>query len=230
MKKLSSFILKIIAIITMLLDHIYTYIGGTGIDIPIWFGYLGKIAAPIFFYLIVEGFFHTRNRKKYLFRLASFGVVMVCIDKILGIGNNIFLSLSLAVVLMMFLEKIKDINANKIVMIIGAIVTSSLFLFTEASIYGLVMVIIFYLFRNKKVIMSILYGIFSLSPVLMAIGTGNMYEQLFLFDYQWMMIFALPFILMYNGRLGLKNKFTKWMFYIFYPAHLILIVLLTKIL
>ena len=228
MKKLSSFTLKIIAIISMLLDHIYTYIGGAGMDIPIWFGYLGKIAAPIFFYLIVEGFFYTRDRNKYLFRLASCGVVMIGIDKILGIQNNIFLSLSLAVVLMMFLEKIKDSNSNKIVMIIGAIVTSFLFLFTEASIYGLAMVIIFYLFKNKAIIMSILYSLYSLLPVLMAIGSDNMYEQLFLFDYQWMMIFGLPFILMYNGKLGLKNTFTKWMFYIFYPAHLIIIVLLTR--
>lgn len=56
MKKLDSFTLKIIAIITMLLDHIYTYIGPS-MSIPIWFGYLGKISAPIFFYLIIEGEF-----------------------------------------------------------------------------------------------------------------------------------------------------------------------------
>ena len=50
MINLSSFQLKIIAILFMTLDHIYTYLNGvSGIEIPIWFGYLGKVSAPIFF-------------------------------------------------------------------------------------------------------------------------------------------------------------------------------------
>ncbi|MDZ5010642.1 conjugal transfer protein TraX, partial [Clostridium perfringens] len=44
---LNSFTLKVISIITMLMDHIYTYLNGI-YDIPIWFGYLGKLSAPIF--------------------------------------------------------------------------------------------------------------------------------------------------------------------------------------
>ena len=44
---LSSFALKVIAIIFMVLDHVLTYV--PGVNIPIWFGYLGKLAAPIFF-------------------------------------------------------------------------------------------------------------------------------------------------------------------------------------
>lgn len=57
----NSFQLKVIALIFMILDHIYTYMGSvSGINIPIWFGYLGKLAAPIFFYLIVEGFLRPR--------------------------------------------------------------------------------------------------------------------------------------------------------------------------
>ena len=77
--------LKIIAMILMVLDHVYTYIGlTTGIKIPIWFGYLGKLSAPIFCYLIVEGFFHTRSRKNYLKRLFSMGVLMIGVDLLLG--------------------------------------------------------------------------------------------------------------------------------------------------
>ena len=51
MRKLDSFTLKIIAMIFMLMDHILTYIRTNGgVSIPIWFGYFGKIAAPIFFF------------------------------------------------------------------------------------------------------------------------------------------------------------------------------------
>jgi hypothetical protein len=225
MKKLDSFTLKIIAIITMLLDHLYTFLSPVGVDIPIWFGYLGKLAAPIFFYLIVEGFFHTRSKVKYLSRLATFAVIMLGINFTTGIHNNIFLSLSLSIVLLMVIEYIKE-NKNiglKILGIIGVILVSYLYMFTEASLYGLVMTLIFYFLRDKKSIMAILYVLFSIMPVFSAIGAPDAFDQLFLFDYQWMMVFAIIPILMYNGKLGIKNTFTKWMFYIFYPLHLLII-------
>ena len=44
-------------------------------------------------------------------------------------------------------------------------------------------------------------------------------ERLLYYDYQWMMVFSIPFILMYNGQRGPKNDFTKYLFYVFYPAH-----------
>lgn len=229
MKCLSSFSLKIIAIITMTLDHILYFIGlKGGIEIPIWFGYLGKIAAPIFFFLIIEGFMHTRSKKKYLLRLGMFGAMMIPIDIIFGISNNIFLSLALAVLIMFMLENIK--NKKKIaISIVGLIVFTIASFVTESSIYGVGMTYIFYFFRERKVIMAIMYGAFSLSPVIATIGAIDMYDKLFLYDYQWMMILALPIILMYNGKLGLKNTFSKWMFYIYYPLHLIALSVLCKV-
>lgn len=229
MKYLSSFTLKILAIITMTLDHILYFIGVKGgVEIPIWFGYLGKLAAPIFFFLIIEGFFHTRSKNKYLLRLAMFGGLMIPIDLILQIGNNIFLSLTLAVLIMLMLENIK--NKKKIVLsVVGLIVFTLASLVTEASIYSVGMTYIFYFFRERKMVMSFVYVLFSLYPVITTIGSVDMYDKLFLFDYQWMMILALPIILMYNGKLGLKNTFTKWMFYVYYPLHLTVLALLSNV-
>ncbi|WP_315168094.1 TraX family protein [Metaclostridioides mangenotii] len=231
MKKFDSFTLKIIAIITMLLDHIYTYFGQSGVDIPIWFGYLGKLAAPIFFFLIVEGYFHTSNRFKYLTRLASFGLLMVVIDKVLNINNNIFLSLTLSIIIMMFIDAIRFGKSNKTASLsaIALIGCSALYLFTEASIYGLVMTLIFYFCRDYKLLLALCYILFSIFPIFPVLSTKDVYEQLFLYDYQWMMIFAIIPILMYNGKLGLKNTFTKWMFYIFYPLHLVIIMMVSSI-
>ena len=231
MKKLDSFTLKIIAIVTMLLDHIYTFLSPVGVNVPIWFGYLGKLAAPIFFYLIVEGFFHTRSRTKYLSRLAIFAVVMLCINFVTEIHNNIFLSLSLSVLLLMVITQVKE-NKNigiKILGIIGVLLIGYLYMFTEASLYGLVMTLVFYFLREKKAIMAIVYTLFSLLPVFTTIGAPNALDQLLLFDYQWMMVFAIIPILMYNGKLGIKNTFTKWMFYIFYPLHLIIIYVISNL-
>lgn len=224
---LNSFQLKLIAMFFMVLDHVYSYLNQVGkIDIPIWFGYLGKISAPIFFYLIVEGFFHTKSRANYMKRLFLFGIIMVIVDLIVKISNNIFLSLALSVGLMSVIEYCK-VSKNYLIstlLAIGVIIAS---LFTEASIYGVGMTLIFYFFRECKVKLINCYMIYSLLPIVSALSFGSDFkEAIFLWDYQWMMVFATPFLIMYNGKLGLSNQWTKWMFYIFYPLHLIVIVLL----
>ncbi len=234
MKKLDSFTLKIIAMIFMLMDHILTYIGtGGGVNIPMWFGYFGKIAAPIFFFLIVEGFFHTRSKNKYMLRLFAFSGVMLVVDYILGIHNNIFLSLGLSVTLLTCIDKAKETrrnNENYIIWVMFSVITLAVELFTEASFYGVTMTLIFYFLREKKGVMGLVYIICSIIPVFTALGNGELFlESILVWDYQWMMVFAIIPILMYNGKLGINNKFTKWMFYCFYPIHLIAVVLIGRI-
>lgn len=76
--------------------------------------------------------------------------------------------------------------------------------------------------------MVLAYIVFSLLGLVTMIGP-DFIDAAFLWDYQWMMVFAIIPILMYNGKLGISNKFIKWMFYWFYPVHLIVIVSLAKI-
>lgn len=233
MKIFSNFTLKIMAIVFMVMDHIYSYLNGVqGMDIPIWFGYVGKLAAPIFFYLIVEGFFHTRSRKKYITRLFSMGALMIGIDYILGIQNNVFLSLGCGVVMMTSIEYVKskkDIKNKTIGVILAILFGILLAFFTEASIFGLAMILIFYFLREKKLAMVITYIVFSLYWLFGMMGP-NFLEAIFLWDYQWMMLFGIIPILLYNGKRGYSNKFVQWIFYWFYPIHLIIIVGLSKLL
>ena len=79
--------------------------------------------------------------------------------------------------------------------------------------------------------MSVIYIIFSLLSLIEASTLDNNFlEAIFLWDYQWMMVFAIIPILLYDGELGLYNNFTKWIFYIFYPIHLIIIVIIRDLL
>lgn len=231
MKLFSNFTLKIMAIIFMAMDHIYTYMNvALNNQVPIWFGYLGKLAAPIFFYLIVEGFYHTRSKNKYMQRLFSMGILMIIVDLLFKIHNNIFLSLGFAIAMLSMIEQAKlsqKGSKKRIINIILAISFGVLGLFTEASLYGVGMVLIFYFLREKKVAMTLTYIVFSLAGIIGFIGP-NFIEAAFLWDYQWMMVFAIIPILMYNGKLGISNKFIKWMFYWFYPIHLIIIVLIAN--
>lgn len=72
---LSGFQLKYIALITMVFDHIHYFFNYTG-KIPIWFAMIGRLAAPLFLFCVIEGFIHTHNRKKYFLKIYSLAIVM----------------------------------------------------------------------------------------------------------------------------------------------------------
>ena len=73
--RLSGFQLKYIALITMVFDHIHYFFDYTG-KIPIWFAMIGRLAAPLFLFSVIEGFIHTRNRKKYFLKIYSLAILM----------------------------------------------------------------------------------------------------------------------------------------------------------
>ncbi|WP_269719694.1 TraX family protein [Bacillus sp. AP8] len=110
---------------------------------------------------------------------------------------------------------------------IGAtIVIAAISFITEASLYGTVMTLIFYFLKDKKMWMAIIYVFVSLGLTI-GMASAYIFEAMFIFDYQWAMVFAIPFILLYNGKRGLNNPITKYMFYIFYPLHLWIIYIIS---
>ena len=72
---LSGFQLKYIALITMVFDHIHYFCDYTG-KIPIWFTMIGRLAAPLFLFTVIEGFVHTHNRKKYFLKIYALAILM----------------------------------------------------------------------------------------------------------------------------------------------------------
>ncbi|AFS78902.1 putative F pilin acetylation protein, TraX family [Gottschalkia acidurici 9a] len=223
---MNAFILKLIMVIFMVFDHLASYIGNT----PIWFPWLGRLVAPIFIYLVVEGFFHTSSRKKYVLRLYTWTLVMFIGSRMLSISvpnaqyitNNIFLSLAHGVAMLSAIEYMRTSKDYKKGLPL-AVVFGMLGLFSEASIFGVLMFLIFYFCRDKKMLLSVVYIlVFTLLiiPGSLSGSDGTIYEKLLIYDPQILMVFALPFILLYNGERGPNNKFTKYFFYMFYPLHL----------
>ena len=72
---MSGLVLKIIAMLSMLTDHI----GYIFFPTDLTWRYIGRIAFPLYCFLLTEGFFHTRSREKYLLRMAGFAVILHCI-------------------------------------------------------------------------------------------------------------------------------------------------------
>ena len=83
---MSLFSLKVIALISMLSDHIGSFISGS----PIVMRWIGRIAAPIFLFAAVEGWQNTRNKRMYLLRLYLASVLMGSVQYILDVDNNFF--------------------------------------------------------------------------------------------------------------------------------------------
>lgn len=248
-EKLSTFDLKIIAMVFMVIDHVNTTFGYT-LGLPKWIHFLGRFVAPLFLYFLMEGFKYTKNRKKYLSRLFIAAMVMHAVNIIRSIltksyihpitnefdafrllgGYNIFWTLFLMLGLFMIVDRVK---VNKI-WIIPAILILPLIALSEGGIYLLPIALACYYFNNDPIKVS--WFIFAWSMVLLAkslftyfIGAQDvttLYAHL-TFSSEFKMMTSIPFILAYNGKRGGSGK--KWekdLFYIIYPLHLVIIYIL----
>ncbi|WP_270942689.1 TraX family protein [Romboutsia lituseburensis] len=230
MKKLNAFQIKVFALIVMLMDHLWFAFPNV---FPIWFHPLSRLVSPVFAFLLVEGFFHTRSRLKYNIRLWGWAAFMQAGDMVMSVAlkskgvtvhNNIFATLALGLTIISIIEysKLKN-GASKLMLMTLAIVLIPLGIFTEGGIAVLPFILITYSFRgnNKKqiigyIVLSLVLFVMSYSPYPSIKETIDM----LMFNSDFLFILVIPFMLMYNGERGMNNKFSKYLFYVFYPLHL----------
>ena len=101
-------LIKLVALLCMVIDHIGEFIPQS----PIWFRYIGRLSAPLFFYSSAWGFYYTSNRKKYLCRLYILGIIMsagnsvlsLCLGNRIPISNNIFVTIFLGCIMIFLYE------------------------------------------------------------------------------------------------------------------------------
>jgi hypothetical protein len=210
---ITLFTLKIIAIITMFLDHYYRIIGG-----PEWLSILGRLAFPIFAFSISEGYSHTKNVNKYLMRLLNFAII-IQLPNFLGFQEyplNIFFTLALGLFCLEILDN------NKINIVVRYIVVLYLCFLAEKTgldygAYGVILIILFNKLRNNKLYIFIAF--LALNLVILKIGN--------LSEIQIYSIFSLIPIFLYNGK---KGYGMKYFFYLFYPLHFIFLYFLNELL
>lgn len=97
---MSSFGLKMFALVLMLIDHLAQFLPG----MPIWMHWIGRLSAPVFIYCSIWSFTYTTDRKKYFLRLYLAGVLMSFIQWGLNIPNNFFRSLFSLMVILYLIE------------------------------------------------------------------------------------------------------------------------------
>lgn len=215
---MSSFVLKIIAVITMFIDHIgYAIFGKFS-----FFNYIGRIAFPIFAFQISEGYAHTKDLKKYFLRLFIFAIVsqipFMLFSKI--ISNDFTLNIFFTLLLGLISIYIYDKSKHKIVGIILAILIGLLsdFAHCDYGFYGVAIIFLFYIFKSDIIKSSIAFMLSTTIKYLIPIFKYGFYDV-----YLYLLICTLLpiiFISLYNGK---KGKNTKYLLYLFYPIHLLLI-------
>lgn len=222
---MSSFALKIIACITMFFDHVGYLIYNGKMS---FFNYIGRIAFPIFAFQISEGYTHTKNLKKYIFRLSIFALIsqypFMLFHNLISTTFllNIFFTLLLGLICIIVYDKMPYKAISLIIYLLMAYVAQ--ITHCDYGAYGVTIIFVFYIFRNNKILMSLAFILCSVIKYLnRIIKYGNFIHYFLLCSFT---ILAIIFITSYNKKQGRK---IKYFLYIFYPAHLLIIYFLWNI-
>lgn len=238
-KILDSFTLKILAMTFMLCDHLWaTIIPGNQ-----WLNNIGRLAFPIFAFQIAEGAFHTQNFNRYLKRVFLFALLSELPFNLMYNGSalfpfhqNVLFTFTLALLLIKLINIIiakKKKTLFTYLNIIGIFILGYILGFVTFSDYygnGILMVLLFYFghFAKYGKIIELLGMIF-----LNYFSMGGMeipfhfFGKEFFFPQQAFAIFSLIPIWLYNGKYGIKHKFIQYACYLFYPLHMLLLVLIS---
>lgn len=208
--------LKLIAVITMTIDHM-----GMILFPRLWvMRLIGRLAMPIYAYMIAEGCRHTHDRWRYLGRIAGLGLVcQVVYTAYLGsFYLNILLTFSMSILLIIAIENFQKRRT----------------LTAQVGVFALLLGIFVLTVAMPPVLkrwdFDLDYGLMGvLLPVLVYFGrekTKYLTAGLILLGFrygglQWAALAAVPLLGMYNGQKG-KGNLGKW-FYLYYPAHLLVL-------
>jgi len=242
---MSAFLLKIIALVTMIFDHV-----GVVFDIDA-FRVVGRVAFPIFVFFIAEGFRHTKSPAKYLARLAAFALISEVLFDLALIGEinflrqtNIFYTLFLGGAAISvarwlrsrFLLPVSEKNTtpqNFLLQIVSFLpviffMLAAKFLSADYGEYGVAFIFLMYAIESKSpriAVMAVLCAGLHADLILL------MLQHKYFHAYAAAIIFAtmIPVFLVafYNGKRGGGGK---WFFYVAYPLHLAVLVLVENIL
>ncbi len=225
--------LKYIAILAMLVDHIAWIAIPTESVLGQLMHAFGRITAPIMCFFISEGFHHTRNFRKYVLRMGIFAVIShfaYCFYK----TGTFFAQCKESVIttLLLCLVSVWILNHQKLACVWKLALILLIAYFAEECDWGskaILFTLAFELGRGNRKAQLLGYGavaciclILPTIEVLMASPTLFLYH-LFKFG----VFLPIPLLLCYNGERG-GSKATKWVFYVFYPAHLLFLGCLEK--
>lgn len=230
----TSFSLHIMAMLFMLCDHLWaTVIPGND-----WMNCIGRLAFPIFSFMIVEGYFLTRNLKKYVLRLLIFAIISEIPFNLMATGTvfypfhqNVLWSFLISIGLIHLNEKVKEKHiitrlAVTILSVFAGYIAGTI-TFADYLGGGVLTVLVFYFFRGKKLWCYAGQLVFLYYINFEMLGGVSYKVQLFgqthFIARQGLAVLALIPIWLYKGNKGYHSKIMQFINYAFYPAHLLIL-------
>ena len=209
--------LKLIACMTMLLDHV-----GAALWPSVWLRIIGRLSFPIYCFLLTEGIYHTRSPKKYLCRLAYAAVLSEIPFDLLFYGRLTLQAQSVMLTLFLGAAMLLAIRCTtsgpvKTVWILLACIAAEL-LQTDYGCTGIFLIALFGLTHRLPVQLAGMALLFIRSAPVVFWGLP---VPIGLFA-----LFSLIPISMYSGIKRTSSKWVQRGFYLFYPAHMLLLLLL----
>ena len=210
--RLTSNQLKLLAMVTMTLDHI----GVALFPGALWLRMVGRLAMPIYAWMIAEGCAHTKNRKKYLLQLA--GMALLCQLVYFFAMGSLFQCILVTFTLSVLVIYAMDSgSAKQAAFALCAALFVTVFLprllpntdfAVDYSIWGVLLPVAVYQAHThrRKLLAAAIVLLF------LALDFGGV---------QWLGLAALVPLAFYNGTRGKAN--IKWLFYLYYPLHLVAI-------
>ncbi|MGN0298437.1 MAG: TraX family protein [Lachnospiraceae bacterium] len=227
---MTGFCLKLIAIITMLIDHAGFVVFANNMTMRT----IGRVAFPIFCFLLAEGADKTSNWKKYALRLLFFAVISEPVADYAFYGNyfylgyqNVFWTLLLGLLAIECYKKCWDklqvINTKeRVLCTIGFLVCfiAAEFFCTDYGAFGIAMIMVIYIIKTRYPKDKHQNLVMSISIALLCIAYGGV---------EAFAAFAAVPIFFYNGKRGWNHPVMKYGFYAFYPIHLAVLALVREI-
>ena len=232
--------LKTIACITMLIDHIGASCIEAGIltpgldsgtlsrdtlsAYPLYqldrvLRFTGRLAFPIFCFLLVEGFLHTHDFKKYALRMLGFALISewpfdwAFFSGVYWGHQNVYFTLLLGLLAMKALDTYQTpegMPALKGILGAAACFLAAALLHCDYDVLGLALILALYMTRKDKRAQCIAGAVFSLFEPVAPLAFGLVW--------------------FYSGERGGSSKLEQWAFYWFYPAHIFVLGILTNLL
>ena len=234
--ELTAAVLHIIAMTLMLMDHLWA----TLLPAREWLTCAGRVAFPIFAFMAVEGYFHTRSFKKYILRMLLFAVLSeIPFDLMYGgtwfypVHQNVLWTFLLGLLGVWLMEQVRKKGKTWMYLLVCVLVVPAglvLGTFCMVDYYGVgvLTVFVFYFLHGRKwwCFLGQLAALYWLNVELLG---GLMYPvQLFGMEFelcqQGLAFLALIPIWLYRGRQGYHSKPFQYLCYAFYPVHMLLLV------
>lgn len=211
---LSGNTIKLIALIAMTMDHV----GLMLFPQNIWLRIVGRLSFPLFAYMIAEGCRYTKSMPKYWGSVALVGLVcqLVYWFAMKSLYMCIMVTFSLSIALIALLKRGGAYRYLALgAMVVALFLCEGLPLLLPATDFA-----IDYGFVGVILPALIYLGTTGTSKLLLT-GAGLVLLSVTLGGIQWYGLLALPLLALYNGQRG-KWKL-KWLFYLYYPAHLVIL-------